>query len=103
MSVPGNSWTANWGPVPLRLVVGLVFVVHGAQKLFVFGLGGAAGFMGKVGIPVPFLVVKRGGGVVGGCEFELALLGACLSLALLGAGPVSLRTVCSRRAGDTAG
>jgi len=141
MSVPGNPWTANWGPVPLRLVVGLVFVVHGAQKLFVFGLGGAAGFMGKVGIPLPFLaagvvtavellggsalilgwgtrlaaallafdmlvailVVKLGAGFVGGYEFELTLLGACLSLALLGAGPVSLRTVCSRRAGDTTG
>src|SRR2546428_13659780 len=55
MSAQGNSWTANWGLVPLRLVVGLVFIVHGGQKLFVFGLGGAAGFMAKVGIPWPFL------------------------------------------------
>src|SRR5438093_35861 len=55
MSAQGNSLTANWGLVPLRLVVGLVFIVHGGQKLFVFGLGGAAGFMAKVGIPWPFL------------------------------------------------
>src|SRR2546426_7893545 len=55
MFAQGNSWTANWGLVPLRLVVGLVFIVHGGQKLFVFGVGGAAGFMAKVGIPWPFL------------------------------------------------
>src|SRR2546428_10309584 len=60
MSAQGNSWTANWGLVPLRLVVGLVFIVHGGQKLFVFGLGGAAGFMAKVGIPWPFLAAVVG-------------------------------------------
>src|SRR2546428_10442151 len=60
MSAQGNSWTANWGLVPLRLVVGLVFIVHGGQKLFVFGLGGAAGFMAKVGIPWPFLAAVGG-------------------------------------------
>src|SRR5256712_9693644 len=53
MNAQGNSWAVNWGLVPLRVVVGLVFAVHGAQKLFVFGLGGAAGFMAKVGIPLP--------------------------------------------------
>src|SRR5947207_13383328 len=93
MSVPGNSWTANWGPVPLRLVVGLVFVVHGAQKLFVFGLGGAAGFMGKVGIPLPFLAagvvtaVELLGGsalVLGwGTQFAAALLALDLLVASL--------------------
>src|SRR5437870_3905764 len=127
MSAQGNSWTANWGLVPLRLVVGLVFIVHGGQKLFVFGLGGAAGFMAKVGIPWPFLAavvviaveilgglalilglgtrlaaallaidmvvavlaVRLAAGFVGGYEFELALLAASLSLALLGVGPMT--------------
>ena len=44
---------AGWGVLPLRAVVGLVFAVHGAQKLFGFGLAGTAGFLGSLGIPLP--------------------------------------------------
>jgi putative oxidoreductase len=43
----------RWGVLPLRLVVGLVFAVHGGQKLFGFGLAGAAGFLGSLGVPIP--------------------------------------------------
>ena len=46
---------AKWGMLPLRIVVGLVFLLHGAQKLFVFGLGGTADIMGKLGLPLPVL------------------------------------------------
>src|SRR5438445_4942766 len=136
MSAQGNSWTADWGLVPLRLVVGLVFVVHGAQKLFVFGLGGAAGFMATVGIPLPsvaavvvtaveilgglalvlglgtrvaaallafemlvaILTVRLKMGFVGGYEFELTLFAASLSLALLAAGPLTVKKVFARGA-----
>lgn len=121
---------SRWGVLPLRIVVGLVFVVHGAQKLFVFGLAGTAEFLGSLGIPLPrvaaaaliavellgglalllgagtrivaavlaadmlvaILTVHVRGGffVPDGIEFVLTLLGACLALVGLGAGPCSV-------------
>ena len=41
------------GITVLRVVVGIVFFVHGLQKMFGFGFYGVTGFMGSVGIPLP--------------------------------------------------
>ena len=49
-----NRWQ-GWGITVLRLAVGVVFLAHGGQKLFVWGFGNVAAFMGKIGVPAPML------------------------------------------------
>lgn len=134
-----SSPLSRWGMVPLRITVGLVFIMHGGMKLFSFGLGGTTAFMHQVGIPLPavaavvvtfvellggialvvglftrwagvllsvdmlvvILKVRLHGGFFApnGFEHELTLLGAALTLAMLGAGGVSLDGVLARRRG----
>jgi putative oxidoreductase len=127
---------AKWGMLPLRIVVGLVFLMHGGQKLFIFGIGGTADIMGKLGLPAPLVcaaivialellgglaillgvftrlagallafemvvaisVARWHGGFFApyGYEFELTLLGACLTFALNGPGQVSMEEIWRR-------
>jgi putative oxidoreductase len=117
----------KWGMLPLQIV---------AQKLFVFGAGGTADIMGKLGLPLPLLcatvviavellgglaillgvfariagallafemvvaivVARLHGGFFApyGYEFELTLLGACLTFALNGPGRMSLEETWQR-------
>ena len=45
----------EWGIAILRIVVGVVFLVHGYQKLFLMGFDNVAGFFGSLGIPLPMV------------------------------------------------
>lgn len=44
---------ATYGFLILRVTVGIVFAMHGWQKLTVMGFGGVGGFFGMLGIPFP--------------------------------------------------
>lgn len=48
-----SSSSQSWGTTLLRVIVGVVFLVHGGQKLFSFGFAGVTGFFTHMGIPIP--------------------------------------------------
>lgn len=67
---------AGWGPLALRLPIGIIFVAHGAQKLFGafggYGLEGTGQFMASLGLAPGYLMAL----LAGSAEFfgGLALL-----------------------------
>jgi len=74
------STRAGWAPLALRLPVGIIFVAHGAQKLFGwfggYGLAGTGQWMDSIGLH-PGAVMAL---LAGGAEFfgGLALLAGFL-------------------------
>jgi len=69
-----------WALTILRVVVGVVFFIHGWQKVFTFGIHGVAGLFGSAGIPLPLVSA----GVVMAVEFlggALLILGIATRLA----------------------
>lgn len=86
---PGSSW----GPLALRVPVGLIFAAHGAQKLFGwfggYGLEGTGQWMGSIGLAPGLLMALLAGSAefFGGLALVLGLLvrpaAAALAFAML--------------------
>jgi putative oxidoreductase len=85
-----NAWMGQsvwpWGIALLRIVVGIIFVMHGQQKLFEMGVGGVAGFFASLGVPAPQLaaIVVSLLETVGGVALIFGVLTRLFGLLLTG-------------------
>ena len=79
----------------LRVVLGLVFIMHGGQKLFVYGFAGVSGSFAQMGIPAagffgPFVSLVE---FFGGIALVLGLLTRLAALGLAATMVVAILTV----------
>ena len=50
-----TSKTLDYGLLVIRVVLGIIMVAHGSQKLFTFGYAGVTAGMAQSGLPLPAL------------------------------------------------
>ena len=74
----------RWGPTLVRAVIGVVFLMHGGQKLFVWGFHGVASYLSHIGVPLPAVsaVVVTLVEFLGGAALLLGLLTRWVALLL---------------------
>ncbi len=74
----------RWGITILRLAVGTVFLMHGGQKLFVYGFHATAGFLGHIGIlyPLAMAVILTLTEFLGGIALIVGLFTRWVAVAL---------------------
>lgn len=82
---------ADAGLAVIRAGAGVVFAAHGAQKLFVYGLGGVTGAFAGMGVPLPEVTgplvafLEFAGGIALILGVLTRVVGAALAVNMLGA------------------
>lgn len=88
MPTPGQ---VNAALLLIRIVLGAIFIAHGMQKVFVYGMGGVGSAFAELGIPAATLLgpavsvveLVGGGAILAGAFTRLA--GAGIAATMLGA------------------
>jgi putative oxidoreductase len=94
IGLAGSSSIARWAPIPLRLIVGCGFILHGFAKLS-RGPDAFAGILHSIGIPMPHfmawttILIE----VLGGIAFLLGAFTALISLPMAALLMVAVFTV----------
>jgi putative oxidoreductase len=89
--IPVRSRNIDLALLVLRIVVGIVFIFHGSQKLFTIGIPGITAGFTKFGVPLPAVtapfisILEFVGGIVLMTGFWTRAFAALLACDMLGA------------------
>ena len=81
---PGTPRQLSIGIALVRVIVGVVFLAHGYQKFFIFGLAGSTAAFGQMGVPAPSITAPMVATLelVGGLALILGFLTRLAALGL---------------------
>jgi putative oxidoreductase len=75
-SCPFSRVSGAWGVTALRIMIGVIFMLHGWEKLYTAGIPATTEFFGELGIPAPMVMAATVAGLelVGGLALIVGLL-----------------------------
>lgn len=89
-ALPASADLTAYGALLLRVSLGLLFVIHGAFKIFVFTPAGVVRMFGSLGLPEPVAYLTIAFEILGGAALILGLYTRWVALAFV---PLMLGTI----------